>query len=72
MNENEKVRDEVVQIRIMANNKKTILNIVKKLQKIYTNSIFTGIEENKKFTEGLKWRGYLIVKLKRVKEHGLD
>jgi hypothetical protein len=72
MNENEKVKDEFVQIRIMASNKKTILNIVKKLQKIYVNSIFTGIEENKKLTEGLKWRGYLIVKLKRREKHGLD
>jgi len=57
-NENE------VQIRIMADDRYTIFKIAKQIQKIFPNSVFTGIQENTMRKEGWKWRGYLIVKVK--------
>jgi hypothetical protein len=69
MNENE-----TLQIRVMGSNKKSIIKTIKILQKVFPDSVFTGIYENTLRKEGFKWRGYLIVNLTKEvkKKHGLD
>jgi antitoxin component of MazEF toxin-antitoxin module len=62
--EREMENENEVQIRIMADDRYTIFKIAKQIQKIFPNSVFTGIQENTMRKEGWKWRGYLIVKVK--------
>jgi len=64
MNEN----DYEVQIRIMADDRYTIAKIIEILQKVFPNSVFTGIQENTIRREGFRWRGYLLVKVKFKEE----
>jgi|GEM_PF-4909108 len=64
-NENVNVDSVDIQIRVMADDKYLISKIIQQIQKLFPDSIFTGIRVNTLRLEGYKYRGYLIVKLKK-------